>query len=332
MLDIHEVLPGDPDAFACWYDALRGGALAGRVDATIFSWESFASSLSSPSPVRRRLAVGAWSGAVCVGAVLLELPLRSDLETAEVEIAVPPAHRGRGVGASLWEWALDRARAEGRTILQAEVHVPDGVSLESWPGGRFALARGFETAHREHHLVLDLPVDPGRLAGLGPVDPDYRVEAWSGACPPGHLDALAVLRTAMSVDVPTGELAREPVVHTAEDERASEERQARSWTVLTALALARVDDEPVGYSTLFVPRTEAVHLTQDDTLVLRAHRGHGLGAALKAANLRALVGLPSAARARQLHTWTALDNAPMLAVNDRSGFRRAEVLHEVQRG
>ena len=331
MSEVREVLPRDGEAFARWYAALEAGALDGRTGASVSSFESFVASLSSPSPVRRRLAVGAWDGEECLGALLLELPLRSDVETAEVEVAVPPRHRRQGVGALLWDWAVARSGAEGRSILQAEVNVPAGESLESWPGGRFATTRGLVTAHTEHHLVLDLPVPAERLAGLGPVAEGYRVEAWQGPCPPAYVTGLADLRTAMSLDVPTGELARDPVVHTVEDERASEERQARSWTVLTALALAVRTGEPVGYSTLFVPSTEPVHLTQDDTLVLREHRGHGLGAALKTANLRTLATLPAAATAQRIHTWTALDNDPMLAVNDRFGFRRAEVLYEVER-
>lgn len=89
----------------------------------------------------------------------------------------------------------------------------------------------------------------------------------------------------------------------------------------------------MGYSTLLVPRTDPHHAYQDDTLVLRAHRGHNLGAALKVANLRALERLPvedHAAR-RWLHTYTEQDNAAMQAVNAGFGFRRAEVLHEYER-
>ena len=147
------------NAFAGWHAALAAGALDGRVAATVSSLEELTDSLAVPSPVKRRLAVGAWDGDECVGAMLFELPLRSDRDTVLVEIDVPPAHRARGVGAALWEWAERRARREGRGIFQSEVYVPHGHTTESWPGARFATARGFVSAHVEDHLVVDLPFD-----------------------------------------------------------------------------------------------------------------------------------------------------------------------------
>jgi GNAT superfamily N-acetyltransferase len=91
--------------------------------------------------------------------------------------------------------------------------------------------------------------------------------------------------------------------------------------------------EPVGYTQLLAPLEDPADLVQDDTLVLRAHRGHRLGAMLKVANLRQLERLPFSdmAARRWLHTWTAQGNAPMQAVNARFGFRRVGVDHELER-
>jgi hypothetical protein len=60
-------------------------------------------------------------------------------------------------------------------------------------------------------------------------------------------------------------------------------------------------------------------LNQYDTYVRRTHRGNRLGIAVKGPNLRALqagVALPAV-----LHTWNAPENAPMIAVNTKLGFR-----------
>ena len=58
---------------------------------------------------------------------------------------------------------------------------------------------------------------------------------------------------------------------------------------------------------------------QTDTLVLREHRGHALGLALKVANLRALQReKPDVAAVR---TWNADTNVHMIAINARLGFR-----------
>jgi hypothetical protein len=57
---------------------------------------------------------------------------------------------------------------------------------------------------------------------------------------------------------------------------------------------------------------------QGDTLVLREHRGHRLGLAVKLANVRALQDeLPAVTTVR---TWNAESNTHMLAVNQAMGF------------
>lgn len=180
----------------------------------------------------------------------------------------------------------------------------------------------------EDHLVVDLPFDPDHLASLevgrDSAD-DYRVVAWTGPCPDTYVEAWADLQTAMSVDVPTGGLTREPVVHTIEGVRTNEGRMAKNWITLNSLSLTG-QGQPVGYSTLFLPRTQPEHACQDDTLVLQAHRGHNLGSMLKVANLRQLEQLPTsdAAHRRWLHTYTEQRNAPMQAVNARFGSARSK--------
>ncbi|HET7357580.1 MAG TPA: GNAT family N-acetyltransferase [Nocardioidaceae bacterium] len=334
-MEIRELSPSRLAEFARWHTALAAGAVDGRVGATVSSLTELTDSLAVPSPVKRRTAVGAFSGEECVGAMLFELPLQSDLDTVLVELAVPPPCRRRGVGAALWDWADGRARKLGRSIFQTEVFVPAGHTVETWPGARFATARGFVSANVEDHLLVDLPYDAGRLAAIenGEDRSDgYRITSWAGACPDEYVEAWAELHTAMSADVPTGELARDVVLHSVDGVRLSESRMAKNWITLNALALSE-GGEPVGYSTLFLPRTQPEHAYQDDTLVLRAHRGHGLGARLKIANLRRLAGLPDTdvARRRWLHTYTAKDNAPMQTVNARFGFRAVEELHEFER-
>jgi len=60
---------------------------------------------------------------------------------------------------------------------------------------------------------------------------------------------------------------------------------------------------------------------QEDTLVLREHRGHRLGALVKAAVLRDLAAaFPEVER---ITTYNAEDNEPMVAVNRALGFEPA---------
>src|SRR5690349_17985270 len=87
-----------------WYDAWRSGATADRYAALVTARDSQLRSLAAnvTNPNRHREAWGAWNGDNCVGGMLVEWALRENLHRAEIDIAVPPAHRRRGVGAALW--------------------------------------------------------------------------------------------------------------------------------------------------------------------------------------------------------------------------------------
>jgi GNAT superfamily N-acetyltransferase len=105
---------------------------------------------------------------------------------------------------------------------------------------------------------------------------------------------------------------------------SSEERLMRSYDVRVAAARRRADGVFGGYSLLFVPHG-ADYGWQDDTLVMPDHRGHRLGAALKAHNYADLPG-----DVRVVHTWTDPDNTAMHHTNTALGFRVVERMAEVE--
>ena len=132
------------------------------------------------------------------------------------------------------------------------------------------------------------------------------------------------MRNQMNADVPAGELDLEPAVLDDARLATSEERLMRSYDVRVAAARRRVDGAFGGYSLLFVPHGADI-AWQDDTLVMPEHRGHRLGAALKAVNyadLPASIGL--------VHTWTAPSNTAMHRTNTALGFRVVEHMHEME--
>lgn len=336
-LQIREVLSSDEGAFARWHDAYVRGFAFGREAVLASTLAELTDSLGHPGEHLRRVAVGAFSGETCLGALLLELPLTENLATAWVEINVPPEHRGHGVGGALWIWARERALAEQRTVAQAEVYVPAAETPRTWPGGRFVTTPGCTTENVEDHLVATLPYDGTRLdtidvhTAAATQAGDYIIDTWVGTCPERWVQAWATLQTAMSVDVPTGGMTREPVVFTPERIQTSEARLHKHWVSLVSLAQT-TDGEPVGYSRILLPRSSSEHAYQDDTLVLRAHRGARLGARVKSANLRRLpsVGGVDIEALRWLHTYTEVENHAMQAVKQHFGFRMIEKLHELE--
>lgn len=277
MTQTIEVDPHDDRALRAWYDALYAGATADRTAPTMTTYAAMAYSLRNPGPSRRRLAVAAVDGDQTAGALLFELPLKEDLSTVAVEIDVPPAHRGCGVGSDLWAWAAERADREGRTVFRSEVNVPAGHDADTWPGMRFATRLGFSSENVENHLVRGLPVGGSALVDLDAAVVDaagYRIVSWLGASPPELVDAYAGMLTGMSRDVPTGGMTRDVMVWDSARVRVNEARMHVGYLILVSLALTGHGD-PAGYTLAFVPRDEPDHVIQDDTYVLLAHRATG---------------------------------------------------------
>jgi GNAT superfamily N-acetyltransferase len=122
-----------------------------------------------------------------------------------------------------------------------------------------------------------------------------------------------------------------------EEERWDEERVRADYEriaavgrrVVDAYALHEATGALVGYTQVQVPQADPEVAFQQDTLVLREHRGHGLGLRMKAAGTLALMdGSPTTGSVR---TWNADDNAPMLAVNTALGFVHDGMMREWQK-
>lgn len=330
---ISEVDPRDPVAFREWFDVMSRAASAGREDPVVWEHDDLRTHvLLREASSEWRLVVARDAGGVAVGTGSLDLPLHEDLDLAEVDVAVAVAHRRGGVGSVLLADLLRRARAAGRTRTTAGVAVPSGAA--PCPGAAFAEAAGLRLAHEEEHLVLGLPLPEvvrDRAEAVVAARPGAgSVVVWSGATPGATPDAHAAdhaaLRARFSVDVPSGDLGREPERWDVARLRASGAAAAgQGHTVLVAAAL---DDQGsmVGCSRLVVTAEDLASALQASTFVREDHRGHGLVTAMK---LRMIEHLETAAPAvGVVHTWTDEGNVPMSAVNRRLGFRVVETSRE----
>ncbi|PPF80860.1 N-acetyltransferase [Pseudoclavibacter sp. RFBJ3] len=274
-----------------------------------------------------------------VGRVLFDFPLTEDVEMAKMMLEIHPDARGRGFGAAAYEVGelavRDAGRSEIRTwVVHREmagprIPSPSGVgdipALD--PAAQMLLRRGFELGQVERMSVLELGAEHDdalralRDGAREAAGAEYRCVSWSYPTPDEFIDGYAALKARMSTDAPQGDLV--------EDEQEWDARRVREE--LEATAIARGDSVLVG-AVQHVPTGELVAFSelqrmddgtrradQEDTLVLREHRGNRLGMLVKAENLLAWRAMhPDVER---VYTYNAEENRPMLNVNEALGFR-----------
>ena len=333
MPEIRPVNADDEAEVRAWYDAMREAAVDGFESLAVRSYAALANALRDPSPHYRLAVFSAVVDGTVVGTLDLGFPLTENTDHAEWGLHVRPAYRGNGYGRALFEYGHRYATAEGRNVHGGEVNVPAGLSLEEYAGSRFALRNGFTSEHQEDRFILDLPLSAERLAEIrahaAEKHAGYDFVTWTGACPDEYVEAYAAMRTAMSHDVPTGTLDYEPVIWDVERVRLSEQRLVKNGYASITTAARDAAGAFAGYSLMFVPAAEERMVYQDDTLVVSGHRGHRLGAALKARNLE--VVQRDHPERTQAHTWTAGVNDAMRHVNAAFGYRSVDQMHEMQR-
>ena len=270
------------------------------------------------SPTGRRISRSAWVGDRVVGALEVRLPLRDNLHVALLWLSVLPSARCRGVGSLLLAEAERIAAAHDRSTLVVETEWPEGGSDGA---ERFAAAHGFAVAQTVLRSEQRLPADRACLRAV--VDSagaaDYAIETFVDDMPEDWLSDRAVLQQRMSTDAPTDDLALEEEDWDAARLRETHARaRAMGRRVVESAARHLPSGRIVGFTQVSVSASEPALGYQQDTLVLREHRGHGLGLRLKAANALAVMdALPEVTAVR---TWNAASNEHMLAVNRRLGY------------
>ncbi|MES5820134.1 GNAT family N-acetyltransferase [Streptomyces sp. RG80] len=270
--------------------------------------------LTDPEPgaSSRRLAwLASTNDGAPAGSAFLRLFTKAGQDhLAELEIAVHPAERRRGVGTLLLDAAVTAARSEGRrsVIAQAE---------QGSPADRFLAARGFRPVLSLTYARLAL-ADADVTALAEQPCPGYELTEWDGTVPAELAQSYADSRRAMD-DMPMEGTDYGTVVwDVPRVVAAAEAVAARGELLHTVAAVDTADGSVVGFSELVVPgdgRGDGQHY---GTAVLPEHRGRGLARRMKAASIR---------RTRRQHpelaglcTDTADSNAPMLAVNEALGY------------
>ncbi|WP_295623981.1 hypothetical protein [uncultured Corynebacterium sp.] len=281
----------------------------------------------------------AYDGGRCIGFLRSDAPRHDNVHHIHVEFRVLPGVDPAAVLDAAWPRFLDYCREENRTSItfweQSRQDRPtiaaasgDGA-VESTPVTDWLADRGFVLDQVEIAGTLDVAVAATEVEQAGEAggvvkQGRYLLRTWAGPTPPELIDGMARLRARMMIEAPHG---NRPV----EEEKWDDDRIRREEVETVAagrigLWAVAVDGagEPVAYTYLECPGGRPEVAFQMDTFVRRADRGHGLGMAVKAANLRQLrASRPDVAR---LHTWNARENQWMLAINRALGFAPTSAL------
>lgn len=295
------------------------------------------------------LAVADGAGEVpeaVLGYADVTLPKKDNTHLAYMSVVVEPGQDVAALTTALIAVCEQAAHEHARTtvLLWSETpgELPEGhpAALEAPTGsGRIDARDPVVAAVREHgyvleqaerYSVLQLPVAPDLLDELqasaqARAGTDYRLVTWRDRTPDDRLEQFAALEQRMSTDVPQGELEMEEAVWDADRVRYVDESiaAANRGYVLTA-AEHVATGTLVAFTQLQYDQDRGGFAFQEDTLVMREHRGHRLGMLVKAENLRLLLaGRPETAR---VHTWNAEENSYMLTINVALGFRPTGVV------
>lgn len=288
-----------------------------------------------PDPDEIRCAWAAVLDGEFVGRVGVDLPLEEGSRNAFWLVELLAAHHGRGIGSAGYALIERTAREHGRTILQSWAQHPDADGDRLVPptgygsiprdhAARFYLRHGYtlEQIERQSELLLagaDETVDR-LLAGATAASTGYRVVQWQGVTPPEHVDGYAWMKSRMSTDAPSADLDFDEETWDAERVARHDGKYVESGrTKLVTAAEHIATGELVAFNELVLGRDPGGPSHQEDTLVLREHRGHRLGQLVKCAALRTWRD-DIAPHSPKVITYNAEENRPMLDINEAIGF------------
>jgi GNAT superfamily N-acetyltransferase len=253
-----------------------------------------------------------------------------------MDLQVHPDFRARGIGRALADTVEDHARSLGRTRLITYAVAAEGpgerlvppTGAGSIPAGnrevRFLLARGWRLEQIARGSRFPLPFDGADVAARRAeaerhAGGDYRIHTWAGRTPERWVGDQAMLNTRMSTEAPSAGLEEPEDRWDADRVREYDAlHDAGPRTTLTAAAEHVPTGTLAAFTQLAVPADLTRPVTQEDTLVLREHRGHRLGMLLKVANLQFLEEVAPGHPC--VLTWNAEENRAMLDVNEAVGF------------
>lgn len=322
---VEGVDPRDDAAFADWYAVVQAAERHSRPDEQGYTAQELRVNALQALDLDRDhdvVLLAARDGDRTIGAAQLDLPVRDNLHLCELELLVHPDQRRRGAGRALLAEAERRLLVAGRTTVIAYSDEPPGRPSPAARGAAEAL--GFRRSQSEARRDIALPLPPELVAALeaatAPHAAAYALVTWRDGVPEPLLEDLAVLHQRMSTDVPLADLEiTEVSVDGARVRRQEQRARDMGRSLIGGGAVHRETGRLVAYTDMAVPLAHPERAYQWNTIVLGEHRGHRLGTLVKLVALQRLSR--EVPEARLISTWNALENAPMIRVNEALGAR-----------
>ena len=230
---------------------------------------------------------------------------------ALLEIVVHPRARRHGVGTAMLRALLPEVETRGRTQLEGWQITKDS------DGAKWAANRGFRTVNTNVLQSMKFAEVDSALWDV-PVPSGYRLVQWTGRAPDDLLPSYSAARNAIH-DAPVGEtnvpLPQWTPERTREAEKEYLDRGAEQRVVV---AVHEASGAVAGMTELELHSERPHRAFQQDTSVVPAHRGHGLGRCMKAHMIRWT--LSERPKLTEVATGTAAANAHMQRVNHSLGY------------
>lgn len=229
---------------------------------------------------------------------------------ALLEIVVHPRARSRGVGTALLRTLLTEVESRGRGQIEGWQITRNG------DGARWAANRGFRTVNSSILQQLTLAQVDSELWHV-PVPPGYRLVRWTGRAPDDLLESYSAARNAIH-DAPTGAQTSPSPHWTPERTREAEREYLDRGAEQRVVAVDEASGAVVGMTELELHSGRPHRAFQQETSVVPAHRGHGLGRVMKAHMLRWVRS--EKPELTEIATGTSASNTHMQRVNHAIGY------------
>ncbi len=230
---------------------------------------------------------------------------------ALAEIVVHPRARRQGVGTALLRALLPEVEAHGRTQVEGWQITRDSDAA------RWVANRGFRTVNANILQNLTFADVDSALWDV-PVPPGYRLEQWTSHAPDELLESFSSARNAI-LDAPTGEWTVPRPQWTPETVRSSEEDYVQRGAEQRVVVAVHETSGAVAGMTELELHSERPHRAfQQDTSVVPAHRGRGIGRCMKAHMIRWVRS--DRPELREIATGTSAENVHMARVNHSIGY------------